>query len=79
MKEKRIGFVVSHLVSGEIRLDGGLEIKRTGRPDVSVQVGSTLYHVYLSSFIDKPLTKETRRRAIELVPEVLRQRMPKEN
>jgi len=69
--EKHVLYVVNRPASSGLRVDGGAEIDSVRRPDGSLTIGDTIYHVHLKAVSYKTLDAKTRREALKSVTEQL--------
>lgn len=71
MKEKHILYLVNRHAGIGLRVDGGTEIDSARRPDASLTVGDTIYHVHLKTGSYKTMDEATRREALKSVGKLL--------
>ncbi len=74
MKEKHILYLVNHHEGIGLRVDGGTEIDSARRPDGSLTVGDTIYHVHLKTGSYKIMDDAMRREALKSVGKLLEAR-----
>jgi hypothetical protein len=71
LKEKHVLYLVNRHPGIGLRVDGGTEIDSARRPDASLTVGDTVYHVHLKTGSYKMLDGAMRREALKSVGKLL--------
>ena len=71
LNEKHVLYLVNRVQGTGLRVDGGTEIDSARRPDASLTIGDTVYHVHLKAGSYKILDEPTRREAIKSVTKLL--------
>ncbi len=71
LTEKHVLYLVNRTPVNGLTIGGGAEIDSARRPDASLTIGDTIYHVHLKTGSYKILDDDTRREALKSVSKLL--------